>query len=101
TIAICKSTGGVDDLRQVLNGFTVRGIGMAHNRWQTHGVESTENSHPHASNDGTIAVVHNGEIYNKEKIKKFLTEQGYHFLSDTDTECIPNLIQYYFGQEGD
>ncbi|GAF71947.1 unnamed protein product, partial [marine sediment metagenome] len=96
-----KTTGSVANLRKKLRGFKALELAIAHNRWQTHGVEAEKNSHPHLSNDGAFAVVHNGEIYNKDTIRTFLTQEGFSFESDTDTECIPNLMQLYYAQHKD
>lgn len=74
----------------------VGNLGIAHTRWATHGEPSTRNSHPHLDVDGKIAVVHNGIIENYVELKNFLLDKGYVFLSDTDTEVIPNLINYYY-----
>ena len=79
---------GIDDL----NGT----IGIAHTRWATHGKPSKENSHPHLDNSNSFAVVHNGIIENYNELRKFLTDLGYTFYSQTDTEVIPNLIHYYY-----
>ena len=79
---------GIDDL--------VGTVGIAHKRWATHGKPSKENSHPHMDNSNTFAVVHNGIIENYAELREFLTSKGYHFLSQTDTEVIPNLIHYYY-----
>ena len=78
-----------------INEF-IGNLGIAHTRWATHGEPSTRNSHPHLDNEGKIAVVHNGIIENYVELKNFLLEKGYVFLSDTDTEVIPNLIDYYY-----
>lgn len=71
-------------------------IGIGHTRWATHGAPSDTNSHPHLSRDGKIAVVHNGIIENYKPLKESLIKKGYSFLSDTDTEVISNLLDYYY-----
>lgn len=92
---VAKTKGKVDDLVAVsenLKGFAK--VGMGHTRWATHGVPSDRNSHPHISNNGKIALVHNGIIENYDTIKTMLTDKGYIFHSETDTEVLVNLIQY-------
>ena len=74
-------------------------LGIAHTRWATHGKPSKENSHPHMDNSSTFAVVHNGIIENYKSLREFLKGKGYHFLSETDTEVIPNLIHYYYTKD--
>ncbi len=70
--------------------------GIGHTRWATHGAPSDRNAHPHTNTGGTIAVVHNGIIENYIALKKMLTEKGYHFTSETDTEVIAHLMDYYY-----
>ena len=70
--------------------------GIGHTRWATHGAPSDENSHPHLSASGRIAVVHNGIIENYLELKKYLTDKGYVFHSETDTEVIAHLVEHYY-----
>ncbi|WP_336961059.1 glutamine--fructose-6-phosphate transaminase (isomerizing) [Chryseobacterium contaminans] len=91
-----KTKGKVEDLVNIskqLKGTAK--IGMGHTRWATHGVPSDRNSHPHLSNNGKIALVHNGIIENYDTIKTMLTEKGFTFKSETDTEVLVNLVQYF------
>ena len=74
-------------------------VGIGHTRWATHGAPSDINSHPHLNNKETIAVVHNGIIENYLTLKEELQSKGYQFVSETDTEVIAHLVDYYY--EGD
>lgn len=98
---VAKTKGKVEDLVNISSGLKgVSKIGMGHTRWATHGVPSDRNSHPHLSNNGKIALVHNGIIENYDTIKTMLTEKGFTFQSETDTEVLVNFIQYFMDLDG-
>ncbi|MBO9693810.1 glutamine--fructose-6-phosphate transaminase (isomerizing) [Chryseobacterium sp.] len=97
-----KTKGKVEDLVNISKELKGKSkIGMGHTRWATHGVPSDRNSHPHLSNNGKIAIVHNGIIENYDTIKTMLTEKGFTFKSETDTEVLVNLIQYFMDLNSD
>ena len=89
-----KCAGKLAELEKLVSEDPVEGhTGIAHTRWATHGAPNSINSHPHISNDGKLALVHNGIIENYQTIKALLSNEGYEFHSDTDTEVLVNLIQ--------
>ena len=99
-LEIKKGKGKVDNLRKKLNAEPVKGtVGIGHTRWATHGAPNDINSHPHTSESGKIALVHNGIIENYTSLKKELKNKGRTFHTDTDTEVIAQLIEEIY-QDG-
>ena len=97
-INVEKAKGRLSVLSDKTNGGeSVHGcVGIGHTRWATHGEPSDVNSHPHLSQSGRFAVVHNGIIENYISLKKKLTAKGFEFISETDTEVIAHLFEYYY-----
>ena len=97
-INISKVTGRIANLcEKTENGALTPGLtGIGHTRWATHGAPTDTNAHPHASNDGRFAVVHNGIIENYLDLREELIKKGYHFESETDTEVIVHLVEMYY-----
>ena len=97
-LQVAKAKGRLQVLSDKIHGGAdVRGrIGLGHTRWATHGEPSDVNAHPQLSESGRFAVIHNGIIENYVEIKEFLQEQGVSFVSQTDTEVVAHLLDYYY-----
>ena len=93
-----RTTKRINDLIEQAKPY-ISNIGIAHTRWATHGKPTTDNAHPHFSNK--IALVHNGIIENFEPLRETLINKGYKFISQTDTEVMAHLIDYYYQQSND
>lgn len=102
-LRVMKAVGKVENLeaavrKEALDDYH---FGIGHTRWATHGIVNEANAHPHVNTDGTIAVVHNGIIENYETLRAELKEKGYRFKTETDTEVVPHLIDYFLKETGD
>ncbi len=97
-----RVVGRVEALRKAHAESKAKGsLGIGHTRWATHGRPLERNAHPQTSHNYEFTVVHNGIIENYQEIKKFLIKKGYEFKSDTDTEVIPNLVDYHYQKSND
>lgn len=96
-VVVEKCKGRLSNLKTKLEANPLSGtVGIGHTRWATHGEPSDVNSHPHCNADSTISVVHNGIIENYTSLKAWLISKGYVFVTETDTEVIPHLIDYFY-----
>ena len=97
-IDVKKAKGRLSVLEEKLDGGKKLSgtMGIGHTRWATHGEPSDTNSHPHLSHSGRFAVVHTGIIENYMRLREYLTKKGFSFLSETDTEVIAHLVEYYY-----
>ncbi|MCH3909904.1 MAG: glutamine--fructose-6-phosphate transaminase (isomerizing) [Bacilli bacterium] len=100
-IKLYKTVGRVDDLDKITPHFSGADAGIAHTRWATHGVPSTINAHPQVSMKSYFYIVHNGVVENFKALKKKLSTKGYVFKSETDTEVVADLLEFYFLQSND
>ncbi len=100
-INVYKKKGKVSELNNFILGKNISGtLGIGHTRWATHGEPNDVNAHPHTSMNGIFTIIHNGIIENYSTLKNKLTEEGYRFVSETDTEVLANLIEYIYRNGG-
>lgn len=100
SLFVLKEKGKLAELKKTLAaGQECGNIGIGHTRWATHGEPSRRNAHPHQAHSRQFAVVHNGIIENYEEIRKELSSKGFRFASDTDTEVLVHLVEYYYKKD--
>ena len=97
-IKLYKKEGKVANLESILPEHQASHCGLAHTRWATHGRVNDQNAHPHVSKSGTVAIVHNGIIDNYHALRAELQQNGYPFASETDSEVIAHLVEFYLLQ---
>ena len=99
-LLVAKKAGRVEVLAHETAKHAFTGtLGIGHTRWATHGGVTDANAHPHISSDGKFALIHNGVIENYSQMKTFLSQKGYTFKSETDTEVLSNLVAYHYAKE--